>query len=233
VSTEENERAGLTQLARRTDFLLAVLAAIAAIGFAWTGYQSASWVRERFDIADSASHANEQAIGLSSEADRIEERDTLLYAEWLAALESGDNEIADRVFELFRPEVREYVDRAGADDGQPPTASLFDIETYSANQRRLEAQALRIESRVLTQEAADASSAAARYSGIGVTFTAVLAATGIAIRFENPRLRRVFIVVSSVLMLGAVVLSVTTSIRFGWARVTVRASRTPRWVACR
>jgi hypothetical protein len=215
MSTHENEDPGEARLTRRTDLLLAVLAAIAAVGFAWTGYQSASWVRERFAISDSASSARERALGLSGEADRMEERDTLLYAEWLAALDSGDAKTANRLFELFRPEIKDYVEQTGASAGQPPPNAPFDDETYSANVRRQEASALETEARVLTGTAADASSAAARYSGIGVTFTAVLAATGIAIRFRSVRLRRVFIVVSTVLMLGAVVLSVTTSIRFG------------------
>jgi hypothetical protein len=215
VSTETIEDPDLARLTRRTDFLLAVLAAVAAIGFAWTGYQSASWVRERFAIADSASHASEQAIGLSSEADRIEERDTLLYAEWLAAVEGGDTRTADRLFELFRPEIKSYVGEAGSQAAQPPETTPFGSESYTANRRRQEAVELEAEARALTQKAADASSAAARYSGIGVTFTAVLAATGIAIRFRTVRLRRLFIVVSGILMLGAIVLSVTTSIRFG------------------
>ena len=48
-----------------------------------------------------------------------------------------------------------------------------------------------------------------------MTFTAILAATGIAIRFENPRLRRAFVVIGSLLTLAAVVLTVISPIRFG------------------
>jgi hypothetical protein len=211
MSTEATESSTLSRLLRRTDVVLAVLAAVATVGFAWCGYQSSSWVRERFERADTASDLGADAIGVESEADRIEQVDVLLYAQWVAAIEDGDTELAESLFGLFRPEVRALV---GTVD-QPPSTDPFGAEDYSARTRRGEARELEQRARALTRDAADASAAAARYSGIAVTFTAVLAATGIAIRFQNARVRRTFVVITSVLSLVAIVLVALSPIRFG------------------
>jgi len=215
VPNEPRHDSTLSRLLRRTDVVLAVLAAVATVGFAWCGYQTSSWIRARFERADTASDLSTEAIGVRSEADRIEQADTLLYAQWVAALEAGNADLAESLSKLFRPEVRTLLGQDEIDADQPPSTDPFNSEDYSARVLRREARDLDLQARVLTRAAADASSAAARYSGIAVTFTAVLAATGIAIRFDNPRLRRVFVVVTSVLSLGAIVLTVISPIRFG------------------
>jgi hypothetical protein len=215
VSTEATDHSIRDRLLRRTDVVLALLAAVATIGFAWCGYQSSSWVRARFERADAASDLGADAIGVASEADRIEQVDTLLYAQWVTAAESGDTELAASLVDLFRPEIREFLDEAGAAVDEPPPVDPFDSEDYSATKRRRDARDLDLRARALTRDAADASAAAARYSGIAVTFTAVLAATGIAIRFQNVRLRRGFVVITSILSAIAIALTVISPIRFG------------------
>lgn len=72
---------------------------------------------------------------------------------------------------------------------------------------------LDLRAHALTRDAADAS--AARYSGIAVTVTAVPAATGNAIRFQNVRLRRRFVVITSILSAIAIALTSISPIRFG------------------
>ncbi|MDX2379509.1 MAG: hypothetical protein QNM02_07095 [Acidimicrobiia bacterium] len=88
---------------RRSESVLALIAAVATLAYAWSGYQSAEWVRERFHRSDSAAALSEDALKISAEADRLEERDTILFVEWIVALEATDDATAKVVFDLFRP----------------------------------------------------------------------------------------------------------------------------------
>ena len=84
----------------RRDGLMMALAAIAMIAFAWSGFQSAEWVRVRFLRSDVAASLSEDALEISAEADRLEERDIILYVEWLVALDTDAFETAEDVFLL-------------------------------------------------------------------------------------------------------------------------------------
>ena len=207
--------ARLARLARRADFVLAVLAGLATVGFAWTGYQSASWIRERFEMSDLAARASVEAVAATTEADRTLDRDTLLYAQWLAAIQSGDPETAEALYNLFGEDLQELLADSGvAEDGTPVDDPLADPE-YEATELKAEAARLEAEAREFERNSREASSNAARYGGIGVTFTSVLAATGIALRFSNVRLQRVFVVICSLLTLAALALTLVSPVNFG------------------
>jgi hypothetical protein len=214
-SSESHEHTSLTRLLRRTDVALAVFAAAATVGFAWCGYQTSAWTRERFEQADLAADLSTEVIGLESEADRIQEADTQLFAEWVAALEAGETEAAAALVELFRPDFLRLIDERAIATGEVPAVDPFDEPEYSATELRREARELERQAATATDGASDASAAAARYSGIAVTFTAILAATGIAIRFQNTRLRRGFVIVTAALTTGALVLTVVSPVQFG------------------
>jgi hypothetical protein len=47
VPTDDDRERSRT---RRSDSILALLAALATLGFAWSGFESAQWVRERFSL---------------------------------------------------------------------------------------------------------------------------------------------------------------------------------------
>lgn len=183
---------------RRSDTVLALLAAAATIAFAWSGFQSAEWVRERFLRSDDAAALSEDAAELSAEADRLEERDTILYAEWRVALDTGDQKTADVIFKLFRPELKSYLLAAPVDDLGLPLESPFDDPEYDVAVKRVEAHDLDAESRQNDVLSRHASRNGARYGGLGVLFAAVLATVGIATRFDERGLRRTLIVIASI-----------------------------------
>ena len=86
--------------------------------------------------------------------------------------------------------------------------------TCKSHQGEAEAARLEQEARELERSSREASSNAARYGGIGVTFTSVLAASGIALRFRNLRLQRVFVGICSVLTVAAIVLTLLSPVTF-------------------
>ena len=51
---------------RRSDAALAILASLSMLAFAWSGFQSAEWVRERFLRSDDAAAASEQSLKLAA-----------------------------------------------------------------------------------------------------------------------------------------------------------------------
>jgi len=194
----------------RVDTALAVVAAVAMLAFAWSGFQGAQWVRERFQFSDDAAAASEQALELAAEADRLEARDTLLFIEWLVAVDSGDQATADIVFGLFRPEVRTWVLTADLEGSSSPTDSLLDDPAYDVNALRLESAQLDDESAAQAAKSREGSKTAARYGGLGLLFAVVIASVGIASRFEHHRIRTSLLMISSVLLgIGLAALAVT------------------------
>ena len=199
---------------RRGDVALAVLAAIATIGFAWTGFQSTAWLRHRFSEADKVAALNEEALAASTRADSVQERDTILYVEWLEAREADDETSAAVLFELFREPVQDYVETAEPVVGGVPLVPPFDAEGYDVAEKRQEARELAAAADRHLEETERATELAARYGGIGVIFAAVLASTGVATRFVGVWIRRSFIIVGGVLATTAILLLVFTPVEF-------------------
>lgn len=184
---------------RRSDMALAVLAAAAMVAFAWSGFQSAEWVRERFLRSDDAASLSEESLELSAEADRIEEKDAMLYVEWRVALDGGDLDTAAVIFDLFRPELQAYVGEVPVDDQGLPVAPPFDDPGYDAEVARVEALDLDAESDEQAEKSRAASENGARYGGLGLVFASVLATVGIASRFDDVWIRRGLTVLAGIL----------------------------------
>jgi hypothetical protein len=195
---------------RRSDTALAILASLSMLAFAWSGFQSSEWVRERFQRSDDAAAASEQSLELAAEADRLEERDTLLFIEWLVALDSGEPATADIIFDLFRPPVQEFVLTVEFDERGLPVESLLDSTEYDVFELRTEAAELDREAQKQRAGTREASKTGARYGGLGLLFAAVLASTGVATRFESSRVRRPILIASTaVIAIGLIALMLT------------------------
>ena len=195
---------------RRSDAALAILASLSMLAFAWAGFQSAEWVRERFLRSDDASAASQQALELAAEADRLEERDTILFVEWLVAVDAGKEETADIVFNLFRPPVQEYINNAEVDDRGLPVESLLESTDYDVFDLRAKSAELVREAQERSAASREASKIGARYGGLGLLFAAVLASIGVATRFESSRVRRPILVTSGALMMIGLIMMLAT-----------------------
>lgn len=190
LPTPEDVRSARLNGGRRGGLML-VLASTAMIAFAWSGFQSAEWVRERFLRSDVASTLSEDALEIAADADRMEERDIMLYVEWFVALDNGAIETAEDVFSFFRPQVQRQVLETSLDADGKPMLAPFDDPGYDVAEMRSQANDLEAESREQNAESRAASRNAARYGGLGVLFAAVLAAVGITGQLHGERSRRV------------------------------------------
>jgi hypothetical protein len=211
TTDEDNAQQART---RRSDSMLALLAALATLAFAWSGYQSAEWVRDRFHHSDDAASLSEQAVKVSAEADRLEERDTILFVEWLIALDAGQPETAHTVFQLFRPQLQSYLTDAPADAEGKPEVPPFDSARYDVAQMHAEANDLEATARAESRKSRSASENGARYGALGVLFAGVLAVVGIATRFVERRVRLGLIVLATSLIVLGLALLVASPVSF-------------------
>lgn len=198
----------------RSDTALALLAAVATMAFAWSGFQSAEWVRERFLASDEAASLSEQSLEVSAEADRLEERDSAFYIEWRLALQAGDLKTAEVIYDLFRENLQLYIELAPTAADGLPRVPPFDDPEYDANEGRAKARRLDARSDELSDESRQASKNGARYGGVGVLFAAVLAAVGIASRFDDLRTRRALAVLAVVLSAAGLVFLLFSPLSF-------------------
>ena len=209
-----DEDKGEAARTRRSDSILALIAAIATLAFAWSGYQSAEWVRERFQRSDEAASPSEDAIRIATEAGQLEARDTILFVEWLITLDADDPETARTVFQLFRPQVQEYLRTTSVDGAGKPDVPPFDSGLYDVAELRSQAAGLDAEARGQSRKSRGASENAARYGALGVLFAGVLAAIGIATRFHERRVRLSLSAVAACLTALGLVLLATSPVSF-------------------
>jgi hypothetical protein len=200
----------------RSELALAVLAGIAMLAFAWAGFQSSLWVRERFLLSDEAAAVSQDALELGAEADRAEEQDSLLYIEWRLALRAGNQDVADGVFDLFRPEFQEYIRRADVDDRGIPSTDPRDDPSYDVVGKRADSTQLEREAASLAAQSRLASRTGARFGVLNLMFAAVLAVAGIASRLDLPRTRMGLTMISGVLLLVGVVVMVSLPTIIDW-----------------
>ncbi len=182
---------------RRSDTILAVLAAASMLALAWAGFQSAQWVRERFQRSDESTALSEEAAVLSAEADRLEERDVLLYLEWHLSLADGTDDVAAGIYDLFREEFRAYLEQHADDPATLLFDQPFDDPAYDVSAQRVVAAEVEEASKKASRLSRDASKTGARYGGLGVIFAAVLAAVAIATRFHDKWIRRTLTLIAA------------------------------------
>ena len=193
----------------RGDTVLALIAAVSMLAFAWAGFQSAEWIRERFLLSDRAAVASEQSLKLAAEADRFEERDTNLFVEWLIANDAGNPQTAEIVFDLFRSPLKEFVRTVDVDEQGLPTESIYESVEYDVLDLREQSPALDRESNEQSSASRKASGIAARYGGLGILFAAALASSGVATRFGLRVRRPLIIVTAGLLTVGLVAMAIT------------------------
>jgi hypothetical protein len=161
------------------------------------------------DASDESAALREEANQLSARADRLEQQDTVLYVQYVLAVESGRQEEANELFNLLRPELQVYVQSAPTDDNGVPLSPPFDSPDYDAQAIRQESDSVRAERQDVDDQGGEASSNVARYGAMGVLFAVSLVVAGIASRFEDPYRRALHVLARTLLVIGLVLLVLT------------------------
>jgi hypothetical protein len=204
----------------RLELVLAIFMALAAIGTAWAGFQSAKWSGVQANSYASAGADRAEASRLATVASRERTIDVVSFTAWLNALNAeiiadpsarphgnyqpNKDAVSGFLFERFRPGFRPAVDAWLATHplvNADAPATPFQMPEYrlSAETRsdRLVARAER-----LSAGARSANQQSDNYVLTAVVFAMVLFFAGLASKSNGRRVQTLFAVLAAVALVG-------------------------------
>jgi len=211
--------------ARRTrlELVLALFMALAAVGTAWAGFESAKWSGVQANAYASAGADRAEASRKATLASQQRTIDVVSFTSWLNALNAeiikdpsvrphgsytpNTNQVSGFLFERFRPEFRPAVD-AWLDthpliEPNAP-ATPFDMPQYRlAAERQSQRLIGQAEQHAATARAANQRSD--NYVLTAVVFASVLFFSGLASKTTGPKIQLLFAVLAGAALLGCVV----------------------------
>ena len=166
------------------EFVAVVLLAIATLGVAWSGYQSARWSGVQSTDYTEAGGARVEANRAASQADTELVVDVSMFTNWLDAYAQGDAKLADFYSARFRDEFKVAFDAwvatdPASDPDAPPTP--FAMPEYQLASQE-EADRLEEEANALLDEGKAANEQSDKYVLNTVILVSVLFFAGIAQR---------------------------------------------------
>lgn len=192
----------------RTDFMLAVLMALAAVGTAWAGFQSTEWSGVQANSYAQASTTRFESNQHSTEAGQDQLIDTVTFGSWLSALDdellaAPDRDPADayqpgsdtvtgfvsiRFRDEFKPAMDAWLETDPFENPDAP-ATPFQMPQYQLA-AGAQAQALWQRADDLAAKARLANQRATNYVLNAVIFALVLFFGGVASRAHGARARK-------------------------------------------
>lgn len=200
-----------TRFDRWVEFISAIILALATVGTAWCGYQSARWNREKSVFASDANSANLHAAQLANRAVLADSRNVGIFVEWSAAYFQNDLEFANFLLERFPTELTVATEAWMAlEPMKNPDAPLtpFDMPEYRLED--LEASdALMIQVEIDRAKASKASDTADRYILLTVLFASVLFFGGISGKFKSQIIDLGMLAMAIVVFLGVILVLIS------------------------
>jgi hypothetical protein len=208
---------------RWVDLALTIVMALAAVGTAWAGFQSAKWSGLQAIAFADAGAARTESTKASTDAGQDRLADTIAFNSWLAALQEeivagtsprpqgdytpNEQELSGFLYERFRPEFQPAVDAWVAtqpliDPGAPVTP--FEMPEYSlASDARAAELVARAEG--FTAEAHDHNQRSDNYVFMAVILALALFFAGVAGRSRTLRSQHLLSIAAAVTFVGAAI----------------------------
>jgi hypothetical protein len=205
------------------DLALTIIMALAAVGTAWAGFQSAKWSGLQAISFAEAGAARTESTKAATDAGQDRLKDLVAYTSWIGALQeemiagtsarpSGDyqpdpEQVSGFLYERFRPEFKPAVDAWIAT--QPMVnpnapATPFDMPEYD-----LEAEALEVElvarAEAATAEAHEDNQRSDNYVFMAVILALALFFAGVAGRSRTSRSQRLLAGAAVLTFVGAAI----------------------------
>lgn len=205
------------------DLALAVILALAAVGTAWAGFQSAKWSGVQANSYAQAGAVRTESNRASTDAGQQQLSDVVAFTSWLNAYQqellAGGTPRPNRVYEpeegtlsgflftRFREEFRPAVDawvaeRPLVNADAPPTPFAMPEYRLAAADR---ATSLAADADGLAATARTANQRSDNYVLIAVVFALVLFFAGVAGRLQGPLTQRLLSALAAAVLLAAVV----------------------------
>jgi hypothetical protein len=214
------------EMPRWVDLALTIIMALAAVGTAWAGFQSAKWSGLQAIAFADAGAARAESTKASTDAGQDRLFDTVLFTSWLESLQreivagtsprpQGDYtpneaELSGFIYERFRPEFKPAVEAWVATQpliAPDAPASPFVMPEYTLEADALEAELVeRAESFVA--DAHEYNQRSDNYVFMAVIFALALFFAGVAGRSRTHRSQQLLSVAAAVTFVGAAIVLV-------------------------
>ncbi|MFC9917046.1 hypothetical protein [Agromyces binzhouensis] len=195
---------------RATEIVGVFLLSVVAVLTAWCGFQASKWGGEMSIAFSQASSARIQAANAEGEARSARTFDLTIYASYVEAAGSGEDELADYIRQRFTPEF-EVAYRAWVRDGQVERAP-FAREEY-VPEGTYEAQELNDRADEKFAQALENNQRGDNYSLLTVLFALVLFLTAMSQREIVPWVARTLLTLAGVVAIVGVAILTTFPIR--------------------
>ncbi|RXZ47152.1 hypothetical protein [Agromyces binzhouensis] len=195
---------------RATEIVGVFLLSVVAVLTAWCGFQASKWGGEMSIAFSQASSARIQAANAEGEARSARAFDLTIYASYVEAAGSGEDELADYIRQRFTPEF-EVAYRAWLRDGQIERAP-FAREEY-VPEGTYEAQELNDRADEKFAQALENNQRGDNYSLLTVLFALVLFLTAMSQREIVPWVARTLLTLAGVVAIVGVSILATFPIR--------------------
>lgn len=211
----------------RLDLLLAFMMALAAVGTAWAGFQSAKWSGVQANSYAAAGAARSEASREATGAAQRRNADVISFTAWLNALNAeiiddpsrmphgsytpDPDHVSGFLFERFRPDFRPAVDAWLATQpliNPDAPATPFDMPEYQLPSEA-ESERLVDEADALAATARASNQRSDNYVLTAVVFALVLLFAGLAGKARHPHTRTALITMAAVALVGCLVTLVT------------------------
>ena len=197
----------MTVFEKRVEIISAVLLAVATVGTAWSGYQSARWSGIQANSYSAANAARLESTRASTRAGQLTQIDVGLFTQWVDAYASDKTELADFYRERFRDEFRPAFDAwiAMKPKTNPDAAkSPFALPEYRVAEEE-KADRLETEANLEAERARNANQRSDNYVLAVVLFASVLFFAGISTKFDSPRVKVGLIVLGVIVFIGTAI----------------------------
>jgi hypothetical protein len=190
------------------EILSAALISLATVGSAWCAYQSTRWAGEMIISFNFADAARSESVRMSNRALQLTTIDVKLFTEYVAAYSTGNQDLADFLFNRLRPEMKlateAWIKTQPLINPDAP-GTPFDMPEYQS--------AAQAESDRLLTEAVDhlddahiANKRSDEYILLTVIFTSVLFFAGISTKFESVNIQISLVAFASLIFIVMLIL---------------------------
>jgi hypothetical protein len=197
--------AASTRFEKWLEIAATLLLAFATVGSAWSAYQSKRWGGVQMFSMVAANGARSEAVRLSDKASQLTSIDVSMFLQYISAVSSHQQQLADFILQRFRPEMKTAVNAWLAtqplkNPDAPP--SPFAMKEYSLSTLQHSDQMNQLALQKLN-EAKAANTRADDYVLLTVLFASALFFGGIGTKMQLRSLRIVL------LSLGIIVFAAT------------------------
>jgi ABC-type multidrug transport system fused ATPase/permease subunit len=186
-----NNKKEKTNLEHKIEISSAILLAVVIVCIAWSSYQSTLWGGVMtFKIRESNSNMQQFMINTIQQG-QYSVADVILFTEYIDAISSGDQELADFYFQRLRPEfkpaVQAWLDMEPFENphAAPHPFVMQEYKRISSDK----AEEFRRESSKILQEALQANTNSDNFILVVVIYSSVLFVLGILDKITTIRLR--------------------------------------------